>query len=165
MNESSIDVTVLALLVVAALWCVLSPRLLRAVVALAVASVMVTILLFRLDAPLAGVFELSVCAGLISAIFLGAITLTQPETDPEIAAGAKERIRRYWYLPVLLLLIGVFVAQKSLPSVPAVSVKAEDVRLVLWTSRHLDLLGQVIVLTAGAFGVVILFKESKKHER
>jgi NADH-quinone oxidoreductase subunit J len=152
-------------LVLAALWAVLSPRLLRAVIGLAVASVLVTVLLFRLDSPLAGVFELSVCAGLISAVFLGAITLTQPETDESIAASTKERIRRYWYLPPLLLLVGVAVIQKALPSVAAVPVGSEDVRQVLWTSRHLDLLGQVIILVAGAFGVVVLFKEAKKHER
>jgi NADH-quinone oxidoreductase subunit J len=165
MNEATIDVIVLALLLVATLWTVLTPRLLRAVLGLAVASIMVTVLLFRLDSPLAGVFELSVCAGLISAIFLGAITLTQPETDPEIAAGAKERIRRYWYLPVLLLFLGVIVAQKALPSVPSVPANTEDVREVLWSSRHLDLLGQVVILVAGAFGVVVLFKEAKKNER
>src|SRR5512140_1504611 len=119
MNDAIIDIVALGLLVLAALWSVLSPRLLRAVVGLAVASVLVTVLLFRLDSPLAGVFELSVCAGLISAVFLGAITLTQPETEEGVAASTKERIRRYWYLPPLLLLVGVAVAQKALPSVPA----------------------------------------------
>jgi hypothetical protein len=33
---------------------------------------------------------------------------------------------------------------------------------VLWGLRHLDLFGQIIVLLAGAFGVVIFFKEKKK---
>jgi NADH-quinone oxidoreductase subunit J len=165
MNVGTIEIVVLGLLVLAALWSVLSARLLRAVVALAVVSVLVTVLLFRLDAPLAGVFELSVCAGLISAVFLGAITLTQPETNESVAESAKDRIRRYWYLPPLLLLVGVAVVHKALPSVPVVPVGAEDVRQVLWTSRHLDLLGQVIILVAGAFGVVVLFKEAKKHER
>ncbi len=162
MNDVIIDIVALALLVLAALWSVLSPRLLRAVIGLAVASVLVTVLLFRLDSPLAGVFELSVCAGLISAVFLGAITLTQPETNESVLANTKERIRRYWYLPPLLLLVGVAVAQKALPSMPAVPVGSDDVRHVLWTSRHLDLLGQVIILIAGAFGVVVLFKEARK---
>jgi NADH-quinone oxidoreductase subunit J len=165
MNSAIIDIVVLGLLVLAAVWAVLSPRLLRAVVALAVVSVLVTVLLFKLDSPLAGVFELSVCAGLISAVFLGAITLTQPETDESVAESARDRIRRYWYLPPLLLLVGVAVVQKSLPSVAAPQITGDDVRQVLWTSRHLDLLGQVIILVAGAFGVVVLFKEAKKHER
>ncbi len=166
MNDAIIDIVALALLVLATLWSVLSARLLRAVIALALASVLVTVLLFRLDSPLAAVFELSVCAGLISAVFLGAITLTQPETDAGLAETAKERIRRYWYLPPLLLLVGVAVAHKALPSVPEVPpIAGEDVRQALWTARHLDRLGQVIILGAGAVGVGELFKEARKHER
>jgi hypothetical protein len=38
----------------------------------------------------------------------------------------------------------------------------QNVRSVLWNLRHLDLLGQVIVLLAGALGVAVFFKESKK---
>ena len=165
MNDPIIDIVALALLVLAAAWSVLSPRLLRAVIGLAFASVLVTVLVFRLDSPLAAVFELSVCAGLISAVFLGAITLSQLETDQNIVEQAKERIRRYWYLPVLLLLVGVAIIHKTLPSIPDVPVVNEDVRQVLWTSRHLDLLGQVVILVAGAFGVTILFKDARKHER
>ena len=165
MNDPIIDIVALALLVLAAAWSVLSTRLLRAVIGLAFASVLVTVLVFRLDSPLAAVFELSVCAGLISAVFLGAITLSQLETDQNIDEQAKERNRRYWYLPVLLLLVGVAIIHTTLPSIPDVPVVNEDVRQVLWTSRHLDLLGQVVILVAGAFGVTILFKEARKHER
>ena len=165
MNDPIIDIVVLALLVLAAAWSVLSTRLLRAVIGLAFASVLVTVLVFRLDSPLAAVFELSVCAGLISAVFLGAITLSQLETDQNIVEQARERIRRYWYLPALLLLVGVAIIHKTLPSIPDVPVVNEDVRQVLWTSRHLDLLGQVVILVAGAFGVTILFREARKHER
>ena len=165
MNDPIIDIVALALLVLAAAWSVLSTRLLRAVIGLAFASVLVTVLVFRLDSPLASVFELSVCAGLISAVFLGAVTLSQLETDQNIVEQAKERIRRYWYLPALLLLVGVAIIHKTLPAIPDVPVVNEDVRQVLWTSRHLDLLGQVVILVAGAFGVTILFKEARKHER
>ena len=36
-----------------------------------------------------------------------------------------------------------------------------DVRRVLWNQRHLDLLGQIVILLAAVFGVLVLFKESK----
>jgi hypothetical protein len=62
-------------------------------------------------------------------------------------------------------LVGVAIIHKTLPSIPDVPVVNEDVRQVLWTSRHLDLLGQVVILVAGAFGVTILFREARKHER
>jgi NADH-quinone oxidoreductase subunit J len=165
MDNTLIDIVVLVLLVLMALWAVMSPRLLRAVIALAAASILVTLLLFRLDSPLAAVFELSVCAGLISAVFLGAITLTQPDSEAQLAQSRKERIRRYWYLPPLLVLLGVALLQHALPTAASPATAGEDVRTVLWTSRHLDLLGQITVLLAGAFGVVVLFKEAKNHER
>jgi len=39
----------------------------------------------------------------------------------------------------------------------------KDVRDVLWHLRHLDVLGQIVILLAGAFGVVVLLKESKRE--
>jgi len=165
MNGTVIDIVLLVAFVLAALWSVLTARLLRAVIALAATSVIVTSLLFRLDSPLAGVFELSVCAGLVSAIFLGTITLTQPENEAGLPAAAKERIRRYWYLPPLLILSSVALLQLALPDTSSVTNTGDEVRKVLWTTRHLDLLGQITVLLAGAFGVVVLFKETKKNER
>jgi NADH-quinone oxidoreductase subunit J len=165
MNDAIVEIAMLVTFVLMALWAVLATKLLRAVVALAATSVLVSLLLFRLDSPLAAVFELSVCAGLVSAIFLGIITLTQPENEAQAAQSAKERIRRYWYLPPLLLLLGVSLLQLALPDVPTATAASDDVRKVLWTSRHLDLLGQITVLVAGAFGVVVLFKEARKNER
>lgn len=165
MNQAVIDIVLLVGFVVAAVWAVLTARLLRAVIALAATSVLVTCLIFRLDSPLASVFELSVCAGLVSAIFLGTISLTQPENESQLPSLAKERIRRYWYLPPLLILSSVALLQLALPDTPKVAVTGEEVRKVLWTSRHLDLLGQITVLVAGAFGVVVLFKETRKNER
>ena len=143
MNDTIVDVAALVTFVLAAVWAVLSPRLLRAVVALAATSVLVSTLLFRLDSPLAAVFELSVCAGLVSAIFLGTITLTQPENDAQVSQAAKERIRRYWYLPPLLVLLGAALLQLALPDTSTVVASVDDVRKVLWTTRHLDLLGQL----------------------
>jgi multisubunit Na+/H+ antiporter MnhB subunit len=40
--------------------------------------------------------------------------------------------------------------------------RAQDVRNILWNLRHADVLGQIIVLLAGAFSVVVFFKEEKK---
>ena len=39
----------------------------------------------------------------------------------------------------------------------------DTVRVVLWAARHLDIVGQIIILLGGAFGVVVLLKEFK-HE-
>lgn len=158
------DLTILICLVLSAAWAVLSPRLLHAVIALALASIATTLALFQLDAPIAGVFELSVCAGLISAVFISTISLSALETPESVEESKKERIRRYWYLPPLLLFVGVAVTQVVFPAMPAVANPGPDVREVLWTERHLDLFGQITVLLAGAFGVVVLFKGTRKKE-
>jgi NADH-quinone oxidoreductase subunit J len=160
-----LDVIGLTALVVTALWAVLSPRLLRAVIALALASICIAVALFRLDAPLAGVFELSVCAGLISAVFISAISLSQVETEESIAQARREHVRRHWLLPLILLFVGIAIFQLDLPDFPVVPAMGLDVRRVLWTERPLDLFGQVVILLAGAFGVVVLFKEPHNHER
>jgi hypothetical protein len=36
---------------------------------------------------------------------------------------------------------------------------AGDVKTILWNLRHLDLLGQILILLGGTFGVVVLVKE------
>jgi NADH-quinone oxidoreductase subunit J len=71
----------LFLLVVASAWAVVTRDLLRSAIALAFASVFLTIIFFQLKAPLAGAFELSVAAGLVTVLFVSAISLV---------AGARE---------------------------------------------------------------------------
>jgi NADH-quinone oxidoreductase subunit J len=153
----------LGALVVSAVWTVLTARLLRSAVGLALTSAILAILMFQLASPLAAVFELSVCAGLISAIFISTISLTHRVTTEDLAIRLKERLHRFWLLPLILLAAGValsrmhFVLDINLPAPPT----ENDVRIVLWKIRHLDLLGQIAILLAGAFGVVTLFKEWK----
>jgi NADH-quinone oxidoreductase subunit J len=56
---------------------VLTKNMIRAAVALGLGSVSLAALLFILGAPHAGSFELSVGAGLISVLFIMAISLTE----------------------------------------------------------------------------------------
>ena len=56
---------------------VLSKDLIRAAIALGVGGAALAMLFFLLDAPHAGSFELSVGAGLISILFIVAISLAQ----------------------------------------------------------------------------------------
>jgi NADH-quinone oxidoreductase subunit J len=56
---------------------VLSETMIRAAVALGLGSVSLAVLFFVLGAPHAGSFELSVGAGLISILFILAISLTE----------------------------------------------------------------------------------------
>lgn len=158
------DNILLIALVLAALWTVMTRSLLKAALGLAVTSAIIAILLFKLDSPLAGVFELSVCAGLITAVFISAISLMKPLTHKETIELSKKRIKKYWYLPFILIIAGFVFSKTTVPAnfnIPAEAVK-QDVRSLLWNSRALDLFGQISIVLAGVFGTVILFRENKK---
>ena len=161
----TMDKIMLFTMVLAALWTVMTRSLLKAALGLAVTSAILTIIMFRLDSPLAAVFELSVCAGLITAVFISAISLMKPLTHKETIELSKERIKRYWYLPVIMVIAGVALSFLNIPMnfrMPLEAASSADVRSTLWNSRPLDLLGQIVILLAGVFGIVILFKETNK---
>jgi len=66
-----------AIILAGVLVAVLSKNILRAAAALGIASATLATLFFLLGAPYAGGFELSVGAGLISVLFIIAISLTE----------------------------------------------------------------------------------------
>ncbi|MBP8959508.1 MAG: hypothetical protein KBG40_03690 [Bacteroidales bacterium] len=141
-------------------------NLLKAAISLAAVSACLTIIMFLMNAPLAAVFELSVCAGLVTAIFISVISLSKPFVPEEEALEAKKKFNRYILLPVILLIIVVLLFLFIKPDQNFIISKSPvndiDVRDVIWNKRPLDILGQIIIILAGVFGVVILFKESKK---
>jgi NADH-quinone oxidoreductase subunit J len=161
-TDMAINIILGVSLVLAAAWTVMTARLLRSVIGLALTSMILTIIMFKLNSPLAAVFELSVCAGLISAIFISCISLTQRLTDEQMATKQKERFSKFWLLPVILVLAGVALYQIPIPldfHLQQAAPNESDVRNIIWNLRHLDLIGQIVILLAGAFGVVVLFKD------
>jgi NADH-quinone oxidoreductase subunit J len=163
MNVSTLDLCLVVALVLAALGTVMSVRLIRSVLGLAATSVLLTIIMFRLNSPLAAVFELSVCAGLIPAIFISTIGLTGRTSPEELSALRRDKLKRYGLLPVLLILAAVALTQIVLPKVAETKIVSDSVRQILWEQRQIDLIGQVVVLLAGALGVVVLVKERKNE--
>ncbi|MDO8535510.1 MAG: hypothetical protein Q7S30_00630 [Candidatus Omnitrophota bacterium] len=158
------DIILLTAMVMASLWTVMTRSLLKSTIGLALTSAIITIIMFRLNSPLAAVFELSVCTGLITAVFVSTISLVKPLTHKEIIKLSKDRIKRFWYLPAIMVAAGVMLIFLNIPAdfkMPAKAIEL-DVRNVLWNSRQIDIFGQIVVLLAGVFGIVLLFKEIKK---
>jgi NADH-quinone oxidoreductase subunit J len=58
-------------------------NLLRAAISLAIASGVLAVAFYQLDSPYAAVIELSVCAGLITVLFMTTISLTHEREDVE----------------------------------------------------------------------------------
>lgn len=164
MNDTVLYI-LLGLLVFASLFAAMMKKILKAVIALAVVSALLSVIMFMLNAPLAAVFELSVCAGLVTAIFVSTISLT--ENPVEEADRAKKRMIRYIFMPIIVVIVvGIlFIMQPALDfsfaSAPAAEATVQD---TIWHSRNLDIAGQILVILAGVFGVVILFKERKKNK-
>ncbi len=160
----NLNIALLMALLAAALWTVMTRSLLRSAIFLALTSIILTVLMFRLNSPLAAVFELSVCAGLISVLFVSTISLTQPMSQEDVIKHMRERMVRFWFLPALLAVVAVvlaFLAKKPVTQVASPET-IQDVRVVMWHLRPVDMLGQIIVLLTGAFGVVVFFKERAK---
>jgi len=159
-----LDIFILTVLLLASLWTVMTRSILRSAIGLALTSVILTIVMFRLNSPLAAVFELSVCAGLISVLFVSTISITQPYTTEEILKRMKDMFARFRFLPLIIIISGIALAFVNIK--PAINLPApeaiKDARVMLWNFRGLDLMGQVLILLTGVFGIVILFKERLK---
>ena len=157
----------LILMVLAALWAVMTSLLLRSALALALTSIILSMIMFELKAPYAAVFELSVCAGLIPVVFISVISLAHRLPLKEYLRRRESRIFRFWYLPLVMIaaffLIRYFKFPVTLDLPWPEAVR--DVRTVLWENKRLDLFGQILALLAGAYGVIILFVRREEDDR
>lgn len=152
-----------ALLVAASVWAVMAYSLVLAAIALGAASAVLAIIMFLMGFPTAAVLELSVCAGLITVVFISAISLTPKRSPASTRDDMRRRMKRFLPLPFILL-AGAFVlwfGGWNFDAVPAVA-DAAGVRETLWGERSLDILGQIVIILTGAFAVVVLFKNLKR---
>jgi NADH-quinone oxidoreductase subunit J len=153
---------------VPAIFAVWSAELIHAAIAMLVLSLGVTVLLFHLGAPLAGVFELLVCAGLISVLFILVLSLTPPVTIEAKAEGRKKHYRKYSGLPIVIMALAVLLwctRAHWMAMVPIVNAQeTKSVGEILWGARGLDLVGQITILLVGVYGVVVLFRRGRINE-
>lgn len=161
----TIIMLLLTLLVLSALITVMARTLIRSAIALACTSVLLTIILYVLASPVAAVFELSICAGLITVILISIISLTKSDSQKDAVAAAKGRLKRFWYLPVLLIAVGIglYFAPFHAVFVTAPIETDAGIKSVFWNTRQFDIFGQIIILLTGVFGVAVLFKERRKN--
>lgn len=152
-------------LIISSLCAVMIRNLLKAAIALASTSAILTIVMFMLGSPWAAVFELSVCAGLITVVLISAISLTGEKPSDEIVQLRKQRLKRFIVLPILLVVAAglLWMSWPYLSNwVPKIVSSKATFQEALWNVRQLDILGQIIIILAGVFGIVVLFKEREK---
>jgi NADH:ubiquinone oxidoreductase subunit 6 (subunit J) len=142
---------------------ILLKDLLRSAISLAVASLFLGIIFFRMNAPYAGVFEISVVAGLITVLFILTIALTN--TGEEVRESRLANL----FFPlffVVFIIIDALVMKGLLQKIPALPSAPESGAFgdVLWKGRTLDLVGQIAVILAGVFSVLALFRKRDKDD-
>lgn len=158
--------TLLFLLVaVAAVAAVMARNLLLNAMMLALVSVGASLILFDFQAPWAAVFELSVCAGLITVLFVSAVSLIRHEDGK-----AAENRARFYAMPLVMGIVAIlawFYAVpyfESLENWARLGGRANSLGSVIWDIRRFDLLGQVSILAAGVFMVNSIFPRRKTHK-
>jgi len=130
--------------------------LLYAAAALAAASVILSIVLFSFGANVAAAFELSVCAGLITVLFVSTVSLTK-DSDQKTEA----KLPAAFLLPMLALFAGVsYYCVRWLAGVlPAASpARAATFQEVFWGQRMTDVLGQISLVLVGVFGLLAVLR-------
>jgi NADH-quinone oxidoreductase subunit J len=137
--------------------------LIKAALSLAVASLFLGLIFFRLGAPYAGVFEISVVAGLITVLFALTIALTKKEDEVQENRLVKIIFPLFF---ILFLIIDGLVMKSLLTKVPALPAtpEGESFGLVLWKQRTFDLVAQIGVIFAGVLAVLALFRKTGKDE-
>ena len=102
-----IEIALLCGLVVFSAAAIIFRDLLRSAICLAVASLLLGIIFFRMKAPYIGAFEISVVAGLITVLFIVTIALTKTGGD------VRESKVAAWIFPLFFLVfLVIYQGQK-----------------------------------------------------
>jgi len=142
---------------------VLARDLIKAAISLAVASLFLGLVFFGLGASYAGVFEISVVAGLITVLFILTIALTKTGGDVREAKLVNIVFPLFF---LAFLGIDALVMRSLLRKIPVLDAPPESGSFgqVLWQQRTFDLIGQIAIILAGVFAVLALFRKRDNHD-
>lgn len=150
------------LAVLAAVWAVMARSLLTSVMMLALTSVFASLILFNFNAPWAAAIELFICAGLVTVLFFGGMSLISASLE---AAGENRLFIRV--LPLALAISAIaawFYVPPFFTEISGWRYMAADtgpLGTVLWQLRRPDLLGQLAMLAAGVFVIKSVFPKRR----
>jgi uncharacterized MnhB-related membrane protein len=142
--------------VICAVLAIYSKRLLLSALWLAGASALVALILYVLGAREVAVIELSVGAGLVTVLFVFAISIAGEE-----AMDARAVLPRplAW---ALVIVSSILLGWMILPSTHIDGPIAEtSFAMMLWQDRGLDVLAQIALIFAGVLGVLGLLAEAR----
>lgn len=156
MPESMIYILPIIAAVLAAVQAIRTKSLIRSALYLAGVSASLAILFYLLGASQVAVIELSVGAGLVTVLFVFAISIAGAEIPSERPILPKPLAWGLVLLPILLL------SAFALPVVEAVQPSAEsEITTVFWQQRGLDVVAQVVLIFSGVLGLLGVLAEEK----
>ena len=161
----TLHLAVLLSMVITAVFAAVSRSFIYAAMWLALLSATVAAAMFNMGAPWAAVFELSVCAGLITVLFAGTASM--------LGKGSKyaRNERRFLkYLPLGLLVFGACLWYITFPYAdllkPSQITQTTPMMIgdIIWQLRYKDLIGQICIFLAGVLMVKAFFGGVKKND-
>ncbi len=153
----------LGVMLVCGVLAVMLRSIIKDAICLAVASAALGLIMYIMGAPFAAVFEVSVCSGLITVIFVSGVSLSNAAKDT-VRKEFRDH-KRMDLLPVILIAAGaalMFGAAKFGFSLPAAQKTADDFREVFWQQRTADIWGQIVIMLTGGISISVLVKEGRR---
>lgn len=155
--------TCLGLMFIFGILAVMLHSMTKSAIALAAGSAALGVIMYELGFIWAALFEVSVCSGLVTVLFVSAISLSN--TRKSELEKVYEDKKRMSLLPVILIISGVILVIIAMSS--GISLKpqgpagtaGDNLREILWNNRQADIWGQIILMITGSVAVVVLFKE------
>jgi len=119
-------------------------------------SALLSILFYRLGAPQVAVIELSVGAGLVTVLFVFAISVAGDE-----GLGAQPLV--WGPVALVLALVAVVLLASLVMPAPELVAAGEEPPLadIMWQQRGLDMLVQVVLIFSGVLGLLGLLAEER----
>jgi len=146
----------IAFTVVFAYMAIRADQLMATAIWLAVVSVMLSVIFYIMGAQLIAVIELSIGAGLVTVLFVFAISIIVEE-DIDYKSLVPKSLAAAATI-IMFMLLGAFL----LPAHTAKPAHSEiSISMVLWELRSLDVLLQIVIIFAGVLGLLGLLAEVK----
>jgi NADH:ubiquinone oxidoreductase subunit 6 (subunit J) len=134
-------------------------KLLVSALWLAGTSAFTSLLLYLLGAQTIAVVELSVGAGLVTILFVFAISVAGDET-----MDVRAVIPKPWAIGLVLVTVVALAwltfAQAAVNATPAAALPAGQLADTLWQERGLDVLLQIVLIFGGVMGVLGLLADA-----
>jgi NADH:ubiquinone oxidoreductase subunit 6 (subunit J) len=134
-------------------------RLMMTALYLAAISGLVAVMIYLLGAPQLAVIELSVGAGMVAVLFAFAISLSG-----EVSVDQTSIIPHSLAALIVLLCSVFLVAVLLVIQIPSAIVENQDFASVFWQDRAADLGVQVVLIFAGALGILGLLTEVRDEQ-